>query len=98
MEGGGEGTAADFRIDRAGRPWLLEVNANPDIAPDAGLARMGRVAGMDYASMVHAICESALDRARGGSEIERWAVAQRLSGVLRNSDGATLDLFAVGHR
>ena len=24
--------------------------------------------------------------------------AERLSGVLRGSDGATLDLFAVGHR
>ena len=96
---GGEGYGrADFRIDGNGKPWLLEVNANPDFAPDAGLARMGRVAGMDYPSMVHAICELALERARGGSETERWAIAERLSGVLRGSDGATLDLFAVGHR
>lgn len=96
---GGEGYGrADFRIDRNGRPWLLEVNANPDIAPDAGLARMGRVAGMDYASIIHAICERALERARGGPELERWAIAERLSGMRRGSDGATLDLFAVGHR
>ena len=95
---GGEGYGrADFRIDRNGQPWLLEVNANPDFAPDAGLARMGRVAGIDYPSMVHAICELALERARGGPEIERWAIAERLSGISR-SDGATLDLFAVGHR
>ena len=26
----------DMRIDAAGRPWILEVNANPDFAPDAG--------------------------------------------------------------
>ena len=95
---GGEGYGrADFRIDRNGQPWLLEVNANPDFAPDAGLARMGRVAGKDYASMVHTICELGLERARGGPEADRWAIAERLSGIAR-ADGATLDLFAVGHR
>ena len=26
----------DFRVDRAGKPWVLEVNANPCIASDAG--------------------------------------------------------------
>src|SRR6185436_3318647 len=36
----------DMRIDDQGRPWILEVNANPDIAPDAGLARMAGVAGI----------------------------------------------------
>ena len=33
----------DFRVDEAGRPWILEINANPCIAPDAGfLAAAGR--------------------------------------------------------
>jgi len=35
----------DLRIDEQGRPWVLEVNGNPDIGPGAGLARMLRVAG-----------------------------------------------------
>jgi D-alanine-D-alanine ligase len=72
----------DFRVDAEGRPWILEVNANPDIAPDAGLARMARQAGMDYTALVLAVCHLALDRARTRvPEEERWALAQRLSGI-----------------
>lgn len=80
---GGEGYGrVDMRIDRAGRPWILEVNANPDIAPDAGLARMAGVAGMDYASLIRSVCSLALQRRLPpGAESARWALAQQLSGL-----------------
>jgi D-alanine-D-alanine ligase len=94
---GGEGYGrVDFRIDRAGRPWLLEVNANPDIAPDAGLARMAGVAGMDYGALVRAVCERALECSREPQD-ERWALAQRLSGIV-GQDATALELFAVGQQ
>lgn len=70
----------DFRIDRAGRPWLLEVNANPDFSPSAGLARMARAAGLDYAALVRRVCDSV---ATGGfvPAAHGWALTEALSGV-----------------
>ena len=96
---GGQGYGrVDMRIDANGEPWILEVNANPDIAPDAGLARMARVAGIEYPALVRAICEDGLRRAREMvPEEERWAQAQRLSGIAA-ALGSELDLFAVGER
>lgn len=70
----------DFRIDRDGRPWLLEVNPNPDISPDAGLARMARVAGMDYTALITRVCESGLTR-KIDTNPELWQRSLRLSGM-----------------
>jgi D-alanine-D-alanine ligase len=95
---GGDGYGrVDFRIDRAGKPWILEVNSNPDLAPDAGLARMARVEGLDYGALVRAICERGLHRERP-STLDHWALAQRLSGVAVEGESAALELFAVGQR
>jgi D-alanine-D-alanine ligase len=78
---GGRGYGrVDMRIDESGRPWILEVNANPDFAPTAGLARMARTAGIDYATMVRIVCDQAFARPQATSE-DRWARKQRLSGV-----------------
>jgi D-alanine-D-alanine ligase len=93
LVGGAGYGRVDFRIDERGRPWILEVNANPDLAPDAGLARMARVAGIEYGPLVRRICELGLQRARGcSSTAEQWLLAQRLSGVMAND--AEPDLFA----
>jgi D-alanine-D-alanine ligase len=52
----------DFRIDKEGNPYVLEVNPNPDISSDAGLARMARADGMDYAKLIDFIIKSALEK------------------------------------
>lgn len=85
----------DMRIDERGRPWILEVNANPDISPDAGLARMARVAGIEYGSLIRKVCELGLDRSRGGmTTAEHWQLARRLSGL--TTPDPELDLFIAG--
>lgn len=38
----------DFRIDRKGRPWILEVNVNPCLSPDAGFPAAALRAGLTF--------------------------------------------------
>jgi D-alanine-D-alanine ligase len=52
----------DFRIDKQGVPWVLEINANPCISPDAGFVAAGGRAGLSYTDLIEAIVEDALRR------------------------------------
>ncbi len=45
----------DFRVDAAGRPWILEINANPCLSPDAGFAAAVQQAGMSYKRAIEQI-------------------------------------------
>lgn len=55
----------DFRVAPDGRPFLLEVNANPDPSPSAGLARALRVGGFSYDDFVRRLLLTAAARGRG---------------------------------
>lgn len=52
----------DMRIAEDGVPYVVEVNCNPDLSPDAGFFRAARAAGYDYTGMVVRILELALTR------------------------------------
>lgn len=49
----------DFRVDALGRPSVLEINANPCIAPDAGFPAAAARAGIDYPAMLTRILHTA---------------------------------------
>jgi D-alanine-D-alanine ligase len=52
----------DLRVDRDGNPWVIDVNPNPDISPDAGVARSAKVAGMSYVELIKKLTEVAWKR------------------------------------
>ncbi len=42
----------DFRLDKQLRPWIIEVNANPDLSPECGLAAAIGAAGIEYEEFI----------------------------------------------
>ena len=55
----------DYRVGSDNQPWLLEVNANPCLAPDAGFAAAASHRGLTFNQVVERIIR---DRG-GGSEM-----------------------------
>jgi D-alanine-D-alanine ligase len=54
----------DLRVDAEGLPWVLEVNANPCLSPDAGFAAALEQAGIAYPTAISWLVEAALRRSR----------------------------------
>jgi len=52
----------DFRIDDRGQPWILEINANPCLSPDAGFAAAVTRSGMSYTQAVDRILTDGVTR------------------------------------
>jgi D-alanine-D-alanine ligase len=52
----------DVRVDRSGGVHVLEVNPNPSLAPDVGLARAAAVGGRPYEDLVRLLVRNAEER------------------------------------
>ncbi len=59
----------DLRVDAAGNVFVLEVNANPDVGPNAGLARMLRAAGIEYDDFARRLIETAVNRSAKAEDV-----------------------------
>ena len=52
----------DFRVDKTGNSWVLEVNANPCLAPDAGFIAAAQQAGLGFDEVIGRIVTDTLTR------------------------------------
>jgi D-alanine-D-alanine ligase len=60
--GGQDYGRVDFRLDEQDRPYVLEVNPNPDIAPDAGFAAALAAADIPFHEFVRTVTANARER------------------------------------
>lgn len=88
----------DIRLDANGVPHVLDVNANPALAPDAGFAVAAQQAGLSYKTLIGEIAATAL---RGSPAAPSGAAAPErnventpdiaLRTELRETDAAAID-------
>lgn len=57
----------DFRIDKQGNPFILEINANPCLSDDAGFMRAVSYAGMKHSEAIERIINPVLNNKKNES-------------------------------
>ena len=55
----------DLRVTPEGMPYVIDINPNCDLHPDAGFAKAARAAGMDYTALAQRLVAVALERTHG---------------------------------
>lgn len=50
----------DIRMDSAGTPWVLEINANPCLTPDSGFVAAATASGQTYNQLINQIVSARL--------------------------------------
>jgi D-alanine-D-alanine ligase len=57
----------DLRLTAAGVPYVIDVNPNCDLSPDAGFARAAQSVGIDYPALMRLLVRYALRRKKGST-------------------------------
>ncbi|HTS78953.1 MAG TPA: ATP-grasp domain-containing protein [Myxococcaceae bacterium] len=55
----------DLRLSDDGRPWVIDINPNCDLHPEAGFARSAAAAGLPYSALALRLVDVALERTHG---------------------------------
>jgi D-alanine-D-alanine ligase len=58
----------DVRLDKSGKPYVIEVNPNPDISEDSGFARAAAAKGISYVDLLITIANFALLRKKNDTK------------------------------
>jgi D-alanine-D-alanine ligase len=69
----------DLRLAEDGTPYVIDVNPNCDLSAGAGVARAAAFGGFTYADLIERVCQAALARYEGESDLHgfRHADARR---------------------
>jgi D-alanine-D-alanine ligase len=91
----------DFRVDSRGQPWILEVNANPCLSPDAGFVAALLRADLPLVRAVEWIVEDALRLRVQGSGVgdggRKSEVGGQGTGERGKESGVSLPLPTTHH-
>jgi D-alanine-D-alanine ligase len=60
----------DIRIDKNNKPYVIEVNPNPDISLDSGFVRAAAAAGISYSELLNKIAGFALARKQYDTQVK----------------------------
>jgi D-alanine-D-alanine ligase len=55
----------DLRLSDDGQPWVIDINPNCDLHPEAGFARSAAAAGLEYSALALRLVDVALERTHG---------------------------------
>ncbi len=87
----------DLRVSPEGVPYVIDINPNCDLHPNAGFAKAAAAAGMDYPALAARLVEIALERTHGNPSHR-----QKGPGAARRADPSNRNLLAgrggVRHR
>lgn len=90
----------DLRLTQGGQPYVIDINPNCDLHPEAGFAKAATAAGIDYAALAQRLVEIALERSYGNPADRAKApgTARRAPGPNRNVLAGRAGLRARAHR
>ncbi|MEW5741581.1 MAG: D-alanine--D-alanine ligase [Myxococcota bacterium] len=90
----------DLRVDDDGQPWVIDINPNCDLHPQAGFAKAALAAGRSYAELALHLVDLAWERRNGDQAARRSrpTAARRAAQPHRDLHAGRGGLRARAHR
>lgn len=90
----------DLRVDEDGQPWVIDINPNCDLHPQAGFARAAQAAGFSFAQLALHLVDLAWERRHGDQATRRTgqAAARRAAQPHRDVHAGRGVVRARAHR